>query len=233
MRGIFPLVIVLAIIFGLTVTTYADTFFDDFNDGNADGWVFPYNSRQTQFLGGLWSVENETLVQHTNTDGNAGLGNNLFISDQVIEAQVWTTRGYADVVLWYQQVDNDWANYVSVSHNYQTGMWVSELIDGQAYVYPYGGPQIGSDTYYVLRVDADSTNGELTVYLDGVFLFTYSASTKYRTGLSGVYSGNEHGYFDNFTLTSNDITPVPEPSLIVLLGISVMSLVGLKRWWKD
>jgi hypothetical protein len=26
---------------------------------------------------------------------------------------------------------------------------------------------------------------------------------------------------------------VPEPSLMVLLGISVMSLVGLRRWWKE
>jgi hypothetical protein len=28
-------------------------------------------------------------------------------------------------------------------------------------------------------------------------------------------------------------TPVPEPSLMVLLGISVLSLAGLKRWWKE
>lgn len=33
--------------------------------------------------------------------------------------------------------------------------------------------------------------------------------------------------FETFT------TAVPEPSLMVLLGISVMSLVGLRRWWKD
>jgi probable HAF family extracellular repeat protein len=28
-------------------------------------------------------------------------------------------------------------------------------------------------------------------------------------------------------------TPVPEPSLMVLLGISVLSLAGLRRWWKE
>jgi len=27
--------------------------------------------------------------------------------------------------------------------------------------------------------------------------------------------------------------PVPEPSIMVLLGISMMSLAGLRRWWKD
>jgi len=29
------------------------------------------------------------------------------------------------------------------------------------------------------------------------------------------------------------VTAVPEPSLMVLLGISVMSLAGLRRLWKD
>ena len=35
----------------------AGTFFDDFNDGNADGWVFPYYPSQSQGPG-QWSVEN-------------------------------------------------------------------------------------------------------------------------------------------------------------------------------
>ena len=29
------------------------------------------------------------------------------------------------------------------------------------------------------------------------------------------------------------INPVPEPSLMVLLGISMASIAGLKRWWKE
>lgn len=198
------LAVMVVLLGGLVQPSQGGTFFDDFDDGNADGWVFPYNSSQTQFPGGVWSVEDGTLVQHTGTDGNNGLVDNLVISDQVIEAQMHTV-GYAGVVLWYQQVDNDWANFVAVFHNYQTGMWVGEMIDGHAYGYSYGGPWIGSDTWYDLRVEADSATGNLTVDLDGVSLFTHVARTPYRTGLSGVYSGNEHGYFDNFRVTSNDI----------------------------
>jgi hypothetical protein len=37
----------------------------------------------------------------------------------------------------------------------------------------------------------------------------------------------------SFYLWLERVEPVPEPSLIVLLGISLMSIVGIKRWWKE
>jgi hypothetical protein len=191
----------LTLFFMGTANAFAvERFFDDFNDGNADGWVFPYNSDLSQGPGD-WSVENGTLVQRYSGDHNAGLVDNLLISDQVIEAQV-RTGGYSGVVLWYQQVNDNVANYVAVSHNFQTAMWVFEVIDGNMYSYPYGGPWIGSDTWFDLKVDADSTTGELAVYLDDVLLFTHLANTTYRTGMSGVYSGNAVGYFDNLRISS-------------------------------
>jgi hypothetical protein len=65
----------------------AGSFTDNFDDGNADGWLFPYNNATTQFPG-FWSVEDGTLVQHDRSDHNAAYVDNLLISDQVIEAQV-------------------------------------------------------------------------------------------------------------------------------------------------
>jgi len=150
---------------------------------------------------------------------------NLLISDQVIEAQM-RTIGYAGVVLWYQENHNSW---VAIYHNYQTGMWVVELIDGIGHGYSYGGPSIGSTTWYDLRVDADSVTGDLKVYLDDVYLFTHRTSNPYRTGLSGLWSGNAVGYFDNFSLTSDDIAPVPEPATMLLLASGLVGLVGLRR----
>jgi len=35
------------------------------------------------------------------------------------------------------------------------------------------------------------------------------------------------------TVSVQAITPVPEPSLMVLLGLSVLSIAGLRRWWKE
>ncbi len=209
----------------------AGSIFDDFNDGNADGWVFPYNSGMSQGPG-QWSVENGTLAQQYFGDNNSGLVDNLLISDQVIEALVRTTGGYAGFALWYQQVDDALANYVAIS-NWSTGnARVVEFADGQASVYYYPAPGF-YDTkprFYDWKVEAEGATGAMTVYLDDTYVFTHTVTTPYRTGLSGVYSGNEHGYFDDFRLTSDDIAPVPEPtSLALWSGLGIAGLIGVRR----
>jgi len=203
----------------------ATIFFDDFNDGNSDGWVFPFNQGQSQGPG-QWSVENGTLAQRYFGDNNNGLVDNLVLSDQVIEAQVRTTRGYAGFALWYQQVDDAWANYVAIS-NWSTGnARVVEYTDGQASVYYYPAPGFDDTNwrFYDWRVEADSATGALTVFLDDTYIFTHTVTTSYRTGLSGVYSGNEHGYFDNFR-----VSPVPEPSTLAIWSL-LGAAVGVGAW---
>ena len=59
MRKIFFLMSVLVVVLGLAITTYAGTFFDDFNDGNADGWTY---------INGNWRVENNMLAQYQGGD---------------------------------------------------------------------------------------------------------------------------------------------------------------------
>jgi len=63
--------------------------------------------------------------------------------------------------------------------------------------------------WYNLKVDADAVTGELAVYLDDVYLYTYTASTQNRLGRSGVVTGNAGGYFDNFIITSDSIVGPP------------------------
>ena len=228
-RLIVCLAVVIAVCgFGQAKAAYE--FFDDFNDGIADGWVFPYNSGMTQFPGGDWSVENGTLVQHFAGDGNNGLVDNLLLSNQVIETQA-RTIGYAGIVVWYQQVDETLANYVAVSRNSILGLWVHEHIDGHATTYYYGGPAIADGAWYDLKVEADSATGSMAVYLDGAYVLTHVGSTPYRTGLSGLYSGNAVTYFDNFRLTSDDAAVVPEASSLAIW--SVLSMVGVGYgWWR-
>ncbi len=74
------------------------------------------------------------------------------------------------------------------------------------------------DTWYNLRVDADSINEKLSIYLDDTYLFTYNTSTPYRTGLSGLSSGNDGAYFDNF-----QITPVPSAVILGAIGMAFAS----------
>ena len=61
------------------------------------------------------------------------------------------------------------------------------------------------------RVDADSTTGNLKVYINDNYLFAHQTHTIIRSGLSGLCNGNVGSYFDNFMVTSD----VVEPSVLL------------------
>jgi hypothetical protein len=100
-------------------------------------------------------------------------------------------------------------NWVAINLACQSGIAVTQFFDGKYYQYVYGNYYIDA-RWYDLKVDADSTSGELAIYVYDTLIFAYQTSTPYRTGLSGVWSGNAVGYFDNFRLTSDHFPPVAE-----------------------
>jgi len=81
------------------------------------------------------------------------------------------------------------------------------------------------------------------LYIDGM-LFDFSVPTSPQDanivlaskGLSaGIYSFTlNYAAWNSFpeVLQGPDITPVPEPGILILLGISMMSVFGLRRWCK-
>lgn len=201
------------------VEAKAGIIFDDFNDGNADGWTFlEFDPRGP----GEWSVENQMLVNYATTDWNVGLVDDLFVSDQVVETQLKTSGGYAGVTLWFHD-ENNWASaYV---YPFSTGLRIQEMVDGNPTPFLYEH-RTRNDTWYDFRVEAYSGTGELAIYLDGDYILTHQTNSLYRSGQSGVWSGNAPAYFDNFRVSA-----IPEPSsLVTLTGLLGMGLIA--GWWR-
>ena len=129
------------------------------------------------------------------------------------------------MALWYEDLDN----LVTIGTGFigpGGAIYVGEMINGihtnTPHPYSYSG---GQPVLAEFSVDANSSTGELDVYLGGEYLFTHTAQTNIRTGLSGVVGGNGGAYFDNIGVTS-----IPDASTMILLGSACMiGLAGTRR----
>jgi hypothetical protein len=182
------------------------TFFDDFNDGDADGWWLGY-SLKTPWVYGTWRIEdigsphNGVLIEDGGSDGYLALIKNFQISTQTVQVQLKMNQvaGVGGLTLWYQDDDN-WIRI----HTYPAASYtsLSECIDGTTAGHTHTH-QTSNSIWYELKVVADSITGILEVYLDDDLLFTYESVTPNRIGQSGLTTSNSGAYFDNFTITVN------------------------------
>ena len=217
-RWTVGLVVVVALSWAPVEAKAGTIFFDNFDDGNADGWVFvEFDPRGP----GEWSVENQILLNNAPTDWNMGLVEDLFLSDQVVETQL-KSAGYAGITFWFHDEKN-WAS--AFINPFSSGLQIQEMVDGDSTRFFLYEHRTWGDTWYDFRVEADSKTGELAIYLDNDYILTHQTSSLYRSGLSGVWSGNAPAYFDNFQLSS-----VPEPtSLALWSGLGLMGLIAARR----
>lgn len=202
-KSIF-LVLVFLLLFSLSTTaSFAGTFSDNFDDGNADGWWLGYSIGQPSLYGN-WRVENGTLAQDSGLDGVVALVNDLQITDQTVETDLKLNgpSGGGGVTFWFQ--NNNTLALVALSNGTLT---VGEVEEGTWHSTGYSYPFSVNDNKWVnLKVDANSSTGELNVYVDNVYVLTHFLTTTHRTGQTGVFHGNAGGYFDNFSITSSSIT---------------------------
>lgn len=199
-RIIIGLVSFIIFFFSVRTAQAATTFFDDFNDGNAEGWWLGYSLEHPWVLGN-WRVEEERLVQDANGDSFAALIDNNQYSSQIIETQIglYGNVGYGGVVLWFQDVSNWVVVHLSPAYQLVT-VWQSVGGAWTQTTYPYV-PSSAYPTLDSLKIEANSVSGNLAVYLNNSYLFTHTVTTTNRTGQSGVLNGNNGGYFDNFTVS--------------------------------
>jgi hypothetical protein len=219
MKKITLFLVVMVTIFSLWASpaVMAQTFSDNFDDGNADGWLLsPY---------GIWSIENGALKQASGHDYTMGLAEHFVLSDQIATTQVYSSGGYGGIVLWYK----DDRNYICVIiYPGAGGFRVTQLIDGASTTFDYGYP-VGNAVWNKLSINANGSTGELGIYFNDTYVFSYQSSIPNRTGLSGVTSGNAVTYFDNFSLNANDIDgdgvnadvdqcPYSDPNTTIMIG---------------
>lgn len=200
--NIIYLVVVLVLFLGLTATSaYASTFSDDFNDGNTNGWDLSQTVNPSLNVGN-WRVIDGKLVQDTGYDGVLALLPNQY-SDQTNETllKVYGPSGTTGFVIWYK----DKTNFVSIILS-NGAIGVGEVYNnvGSNYSFPVAF-NINDDRWANLKVEANSLSGEIKVYFDGIYLFTYNATTPNRVGQSGFGQGNAGGAHDYISI----ITPNP------------------------
>ena len=188
MKKILMLAFILTFFLFGTAQANEEIFFDDFNDGDSVGWSLSTS--------GYWITENGILHQYKpGADWVYGVID-YEISDQVIETKV-NTQGYGGVVIWYQDPSHCIAVII---YPLRRGLNLNEAKeDGSVslrYVFP-----TSHDTWYKLRVHANSVTGVVDIFIDDSHIYTYQANTMIRTGKSGVVSGNGGAYFDDFKIT--------------------------------
>ena len=200
LSSLFSVIAVVMSFMILAPFAKAGTISDNFNDGNTDGWL---SARSGQGELGNWRISNGVLVEDSGHDHQKFLLNGYPAANQSIETKIlFHNDGYAGITVWYQD-DNNWIDvYIYPGHFLR----VLESVDGviQSTIYPDSSDKM---TWYTMRVDANSLTGELAIFLDGTHLQTHIVTTTHRVGLSGLNSGNAGGSFDDFQITSNELSP--------------------------
>ncbi len=217
--------------------TAAIVFSDNFNDGNTTGWTF-YGTNS-----GSWSVPDGRL-HHVAPAGYTGVSE-LAIIDGVTTPDQFTLE--ADISVVSSINGSDWGHVgfawgvtdlsepfdslnTSYLRTHQDLVTNWSVLNGSSLGEQFlntSGTTTNGVTYH-LSVDVDYLVKSMTVTMD-TFTTTFTGTdfdkiNQNTGGGIGLISWKDHITFDNVLLSTPN--PVPEPSLGLLLGISLIGLVG-------
>jgi len=71
--------------------------------------------------------------------------------------------------------------------------------------------------------------------------YNYWSDTSYSSDCAWYFNFNDGNqtwgykiyYFYAWAVRPGNVSTVPEPGILILLGISIMSVAGLRRWWRE
>lgn len=226
-RRFLTLIITLATFLFVVTPAHAGTFFEDFNDGNTDGWELGYTLGPVANIGN-WRVDSGMLLQDSGFDGVLALLSGFQIGTQVTHTQLKLNgpSGGAGIVVWAQ--DTTTLAYVLLSGGTIT---VAEVEEGTWHSTNYPFAITYDNNWINLKVEANNLTGMLDVYIDNDYVLTHLLTTTHRVGQTGLIHGNAGGYFDDFSITSGDII-LSRADLLMsrgVPGIGLDSAFGLQK----
>ena len=188
------LVFLFVLLVGSTANANSYAFYDDFDDGDTNGWLF---------ITGTWWVENQELRQQQYGDGFTALVDGMNFTTQEVRADMMFEDhgGYGGFDIWFQDFNNRVYILLYPAANYLAAI---EYDGGVRTDYYHTIADMPNPQWHNLRVYADSTTGNIDIYLDGVYEFSYTATTSLREGKTSLFNGNSPlgGHFDNFSITT-------------------------------
>ncbi len=172
--------------------------FDDFQDGNADGWVAD---------GGSWSMTtaaNGSLVYRQSDDTQISTrsvltGTNW--TDQLVEADAnlisfTGTNRFMGVVARYRDPANYYYFILRTNHTWE----LKRLVDNVSLTLATGAVTVNTATWYTLSLEVIGST--LKAYLNGVLLGT-ATDTSHPSGRTALLHNYAHVQFDNVVADPN------------------------------
>ncbi len=168
-------------------------FFDDFNDGIADGW--------TEHLGTWNAIGGEYLVTVGVNENGISTVDNLNLTDCVIETKLRfrdTEVGF-NVGIVFRYTDNEHLYTFEVSNEYDEVLF--HIFTPEDPEWGHGPPclayPINSNVNYTLRVEIRGQT--FTGFLNGQQVYEWTDGN-YTSGKVGLRARRAHVFFDNFTV---------------------------------
>ncbi len=200
----------------LTSGSGSDTFTDNFDDGNANGWT-PLTPSRWQVSNDAGSLRYYLNTSNYNSPDDKRLGELSLINSQTWgdftfecdakseDAGIGNSGADLSIVFGYQDFDS----YYYVNYNREPGFTEMHRIhDGSPRVTlaTYNAPTFVDGNYHKLRIEREGS--VIRAYFDGILILSGNDSF-FGEGRIGVGSFNDAGYFDNIVITGCKIDGLP------------------------
>ncbi|MHA6480389.1 glycoside hydrolase family 9 protein [Paenibacillus sp. strain BS8-2] len=180
-------------------------FSDDFEDGNADGWLS---------TSGVWNVTDGAY------NGKASSGNSFSIAgdaewtDYTLETKVNITNnsgGNKDAGLVFRYTDPNNTYMLYLKNNDRSGrkMELVKVVGGVKTVLAHASPSIAANTFYTYRIVAEGDSIE--VYKDDVLELSATDNAIAQGKIGARVFANTLAIYDDVTVSSTQEAALPEP----------------------